>query len=94
MSARRYLQADASTTEGGFHSRPVSECFAITPDDVTDLAVPVRGLYVGTGGDVVIDDLVGNTVTFVGVPGGAILPIGAKRVRATGTTAANIVGLV
>ena len=67
---------------------------AITPNDSTDLPVaPCRGIYVGAGGGVTVD--VGNdaNVTYVGVPQGSILPVQASRVRATGTTATNLVAM-
>jgi hypothetical protein len=82
-----------ATTSPGL-SGPASHAFAVTPDDGTDLAVVTRGLYVGTGGDVSLV-LKGDAVpvTFVGVAGGTVLPLRVTRVRATGTTAADIVGL-
>jgi hypothetical protein len=73
---------------------PAVRCFAITPDDEDDLPELVRGLYVGAGGAVSIVDPVGGTTVFAGVPSGTVLPVRAQRVRATGTTAASIVGLV
>ena len=82
-----------ATTSPGL-SGPASHAFAVTPDDGSDLAVVTRGLYVGTGGDVSLV-LKGDTapVSFVGVPDGSVLPLRTVRVRATGTTAADIVGL-
>lgn len=67
--------------------------FAITPDDAAALNEQVRGLYVGGGGDVVVTGLDGNGVTFVGVQPGTILPVQTRFVKATGTTATNMVGL-
>lgn len=53
-----------------------------------------RGLYVGTGGDVTAVLEQGSTaVLFKAVPTGAILPICATRVKATGTTATDLVAL-
>lgn len=70
------------------------EAFAITPDDNTDLAKLTRGVYVGgTGNLSVILENDTSAVSFVGVPVGSILPIRVKRVRSTGTTATNLVGL-
>jgi len=82
-----------ATTSPGL-SGPASHAFAVTPDDGSDLAVVTRGLYVGTGGDVSLV-LKGDTapVSFVGAPGGSVLPLRTVRVRAPGTTAADIVGL-
>jgi hypothetical protein len=82
-----------ATTSPGL-AGPASHAFAVTPNDAIDLAVVTRGLYVGTGGDlslVLKGD--GNPVSFVGVAGGSVLPLRIVRVRATGTTAADIVGL-
>ena len=67
---------------------------AVTPNDSTDLALGTcRALYIGTGGDVSIVDLGGETVVFVGALAGSILPIQTARVNATGTTAGDIVAL-
>ena len=66
----------------------------VTPNDSTDLALGTcRALYIGTGGDVSIVDLGGETVVFVGALAGSVLPIQTARVNATGTTATNIVAL-
>lgn len=61
----------------------------------TTFPVPVRALYVGTGGDVVIVTGRGEQVTFRGVPSGSLLPVMAATVKSTanGTTASNIVGI-
>lgn len=64
---------------------------AVTPSDTS--TITATALYVGTGGNVAVNDNNGNTTTFVGVPGGTTLWIKATRVRATGTTASNIVAL-
>ena len=67
---------------------------AVTPDNSNDLPNgPCRALYIGTAGAISLD--VGNStaVIFAGVPAGTILPVHAKRVRATGTVATNIVAL-
>ena len=72
---------------------PAMEYGPITPD--VDEATPFRALYVGTAGDVVVRQVTGgaNTVTFVGVPAGSILPVIGIGVEATGTTADDIVWL-
>jgi len=73
---------------------PAVRCFAVTPDDDDDLPELVRGLYVGGGGAVAIHDAEGGTTVFSGVPSGTVLPVRARRVRATDTTATALVGLV
>lgn len=66
---------------------------AVTPSDSTMLPDGVRGLYVGTGGNLVLLDTDSSAVTFTAVPGGTILPVQVKRVNSTNTTASNIVAL-
>lgn len=65
---------------------------AITPAD-SDLAHPVRCLYVGGNGNIKVITARNHTVTFVGISAGTILPVSVKRVFATDTTATNIIGL-
>lgn len=72
---------------------PADDYSAVTPSDSTDLASRPRGLYVGTGGDVVIVNPSGTAVTFKSVPSGTVLPVRAVRVKSTGTTATDIVAL-
>ncbi|MCP4985429.1 MAG: hypothetical protein GY928_04950 [Colwellia sp.] len=64
----------------------------VTPNNNTDLS-SIGILYVGEGGDVVVDGANGGTnITLVGVPSGTWLNfIRVKRVRSTGTTAGSIV---
>jgi hypothetical protein len=47
-------------------------------------------LFVGAGGDVKVDTINGDTVTFKNVPFGSFLPCVVKRVYDTGTTASDI----
>lgn len=67
---------------------------AVTPHDSTNFAQTTRSLYVGGAGNVVVvfgsDDA---AITFTAVPAGTILPVRAKRVNLTGTTATSIVAL-
>ena len=82
-----------ATTSPGL-SGPAGHAFAVTPNDGADLPVVTRGLYVGTGGDLSLV-LKGDAApaSFVGVAAGSVLPLRVVRVRATGTTASDIVGL-
>lgn len=73
---------------------PAQGYAAVTPHDTNPLPVAgARGLYVGVGGDISLISPQGDTVLFKGVPTGAILPVAANVVRATGTTATDIVAL-
>ena len=70
---------------------PALNAFAVTPHDTNALTHPTRAIYVGTIGNVKLTTVDGDTVTFVNVSG--ILPVRAKILFATLTTATNIVGL-
>jgi hypothetical protein len=74
-------------------SAPASRCVAVTPSDSVPLTDIPKALYVGTGGTLVLQPLEGGTVTFK-VPNGCLLPVRASFVRATGTTASDIVALL
>lgn len=70
------------------------ELVEITPSDTVSLVEAVRAVYVGVGGNLSIVPLNGPAVTLTAVQGGSILPIGAARINATGTTASSLVGLL
>lgn len=67
--------------------------FAITPSDTVNLAKRCRSVYVGGAGNIAAVDDAGTAVTFSAVPVGTVLPIEAKRINATGTTATLLVAL-
>lgn len=74
-----------------------SSAVAVTPHNTNEVASNdgyPRALYVGGAGNVTVDMADGQTdVAFVGVQAGQILDIQVSRVKATGTTATNIVAL-
>lgn len=77
---------------------PAIDAFAITASDATvfgDTAATAvtRGIYVGVTGDINIVTDGGSTVLFSNVPVG-VLPVRAKQVLSTSTTASSMVGLV
>lgn len=72
---------------------PAGHAAAVTPHDTNDLATSSRSLYVGTAGHVAVITVGGETVTFSNVPAGGVVPVRAKRVLVTGTTASNIVAM-
>jgi hypothetical protein len=84
--------ADPFETLATGKDSPANFGAAVTPDDSTDLATLPRGLFIGGAGDVVVHDTAGTSLTFT-CPAGAILPLRAARVLATGTTATGIVAL-
>jgi hypothetical protein len=72
---------------------PAVRGFAVTPSDSTNFDFMVRALYVGGAGNIVVvlpDD---TALTFSGVTAGSFLPVRAKRVNSTNTTATLILGL-
>lgn len=75
-------------------ANPAYRAASVTPHDANSVAdFMVTALYVGTGGDVAITTSGSDEVTFTSVPSGSILPVEAKIVKATGTTASNIIAL-
>lgn len=73
-----------------------NQSVAVTPDDAQDILpglpnVYTVGIYVGSGGDIVLVDAGGTAVKFTAVPTGTFIPAWVRRVNATGTTATNIV---
>lgn len=70
-----------------------NHAFAVTPSDTVNFTDPARALYIGGAGTAVVITEAGETVTFAGLLAGSILPVQARRVNATSTTATSIVGL-
>jgi hypothetical protein len=75
----------------------------VTPDDNADLQLSggaiINGtnngacLYIGTGGNLTVTMLGGQTATFVNIADGTFLPIQVKKVWQSGTDAADILAL-
>lgn len=74
---------------------PARQAFSIVPHDSAELTVLPRAIYVGTGGTIVLRavDSAGDVV-LKNLFSGQLLDIRARFVRATGTTAADLVALV
>lgn len=71
------------------------EFFAITPNNDTDLPQVPRAVYVGGDGNIALIGLAGSdSVILKGVKQGQTLVIAPSRILATGTTAADLIGLV
>lgn len=71
---------------------PATSGEAITPDDATDLSFVTRGLYIGSTGTVAVVMLSGDEVVLNDAQAGVIYPIRIRRLKATGTTAAGLIG--
>lgn len=78
----------------GSGSEPARRVDTIVPADGADLAHTTRSIYVGGTGDITLVTVAGDTVVFKAVPVGVVLPVCATRVKATGTTATFLVGLI
>lgn len=75
---------------------PATCAYVPTKSDTVELTVISRGIYVGGTGDVKVvmaGDVLANAVTFVGAVAGSVLPIRAKQILSTGTTATNLLVL-
>jgi hypothetical protein len=81
-------------SDHGLSDMPATGAYVIAPHNTNKLTRPVRGIYVGTGGNLRVLTRDGDDVTFTGVPGGVILPVVAMQVFVTGTTATGLVGMV
>lgn len=85
---------DSFAAHGDAPAAPSRAPFAITPHDTNELTTIPKALFVGTGGTLVLRGVEGTAdVTFKNVANGQVLDVRAHYVRATGTTAADIVGL-
>ncbi len=71
---------------------PVSSAIEVTPNDSADLAQVCRGFMVGVSGDVVVDmGDNGDTILLKNCVQGTFYEMIIKRIRATNTTATDIV---
>lgn len=66
--------------------------FAVVPHDINELPVIPKGIYVGTGGDVTLRGVKGTAdVVYRNLPDASYIAVRAQYVRATGTTASNMI---
>jgi hypothetical protein len=72
---------------------PVIAGQPITPNNGADLAFATRGIYVGSTGNLSVVLVNGDQVVLRNVQPGVIYPLRVKRVRSSGTTAGDLVGL-
>mgnify|MGYP003633346625 CR=1 FL=1 len=74
-------------------SGPARAPFAIIPHDTNELPVIPKRIYIGTGGDITLRGIDGAAdVVYKNVADGVYLNVRPQYIRATGTTAADIVG--
>ncbi len=73
---------------------PATGAVAVTPHDSNAITDVPKALFVGSGGTIVMRGAAGGSdQSWKNVPSGTILPFRARYVRATGTTAADILAL-
>ena len=73
---------------------PASICRPIEPSDSVALPDLPRAIYIGGAGTVRLIDAAGNIVTFEGLVGGCILPVRARQVLSTETSATGLVAML
>lgn len=77
----------------------VGRAASVTPSDTVNIPSVSGGsnngcvLFVGTAGNLRVQTIGGDDVTFNNINTGAFLPVQVVRVYATGTTASNIIAL-
>ena len=85
--------ADFLAAFGDSAVAPSRNPYPIAPHDTNELPVLPKGIYVGTGGDVVLRGQDASAdVTYRNLADGSYIAVRAQFVRATGTTAANLIG--
>ncbi len=74
-------------------SSPARRAWAVTPHNTNELTALPKALLIGGAGDIVLRASASLADVTLTVAAGQCLPIRASHVRATGTTATNIVAL-
>lgn len=71
---------------------PATAPFAVVPSDMQELPTVPKGIYVGTGGDLTLRGVRGTAdVTYRNLPDASYIAVRAQYVRATGTTATDLI---
>jgi hypothetical protein len=85
--------ADPFSNSADSVSAPATRAVAVVPDDGIPLADVPKALYVGTGGTIAMRGAGAADTVWKNIPSGTVLPFRARYVRATGTSAADILAL-
>ncbi|WP_404372592.1 hypothetical protein AB5I39_06295 [Sphingomonas sp. MMS24-J45] len=86
--------ADQFSNSADQVSAPATRAVAVVPHDSNPLTDIPKALYVGTGGDITMRGVNGSTdQVWKTVASGTVLPFRAQYVRATGTSAADMLAL-
>jgi type 1 fimbria pilin len=86
--------ADKFATVADVPSAPSTYALVVTPSDDTPLTDIPKAIYVGSGGNIAMRGVAGAAdQLWKNVPSGIVLPFRAQYVRATGTTAGDMLAL-
>jgi hypothetical protein len=84
--------ADPFANFGDSPSAPARAPYAVVPHDTNALPLTPKGIYVGTGGNVVLRGIDGQAdVTYKNLGDGSYIAVRVSHVRATGTTALDLI---
>lgn len=72
---------------------PAVSWTAVTTSDTVNMPAGCRSIYVGGAGNIVAVGWDNTVATFTAVPAGTVLPIQAKRINATNTTATLMIAM-
>jgi succinylglutamate desuccinylase len=85
---------DKQAQRGDTTDFPAKSLRAVTPNDTNELEYVAKALFIGTGGTLSLIAKEHTSAVSLTVGAGQIVPVRAKIVRATGTTATGIVALI
>jgi hypothetical protein len=85
---------DKQAQRGDTTDFPAKSLRAVTPNDTNELEYVAKALFIGTGGTLSLIAQEDTAAVSLTVVAGQIVPVRAKIVRATGTTATGIVALI
>ncbi|PVX28991.1 spike base protein, RCAP_Rcc01079 family [Sphingomonas pokkalii] len=86
--------ADSFANSADHVAAPATRAVAVVPSDGTPLPDIPKGLYIGTGGTITMRGVNATADTvWKNVASGTILPLRAQYVRASGTTATDMLAL-
>ncbi len=72
---------------------PARSAEVVTKSDTTEFSTVTRAVFVGGAGNISFLMADGTTCVFTGITAGTILPVRARRINSTNTTATNMVAM-
>jgi hypothetical protein len=84
--------ADKFSNQSDSANDPARDTFALVPSDTIAISPIPKGIYVGSGGNVTLRAVDSQAdVTYCNLGDGSYIAVRAAYVRATGTTASNMI---